>query len=325
MYRCYRSIIAICLFCLSAALYSEEINKEEVKTFALNPGGSVILKADEGDVVVNTWSKPEIRIRMIKRAWGRSKREAARNMEKIRVDISPFKNRIIIQEKKWEGESSFLSIFRVRYNRYGQRVDFELTVPKKTNLKIECDEGDVRISNVEGKIKVETDEGDLNLDEIVSDLIQLQADEGSVNCSKIESRGKGYLKADVDEGNFNLDDSKVHEIDVNCDEGRIFIEETITDRFRLYCDEGSITVSFIPSDEGDYEIGADEGNISIRIPEECNLKLVLRSEEGKIINDFGLSKSKMDDGELLRGVIGRSSALLRARTDEGDIRVMKNN
>ncbi|MCD6116591.1 DUF4097 family beta strand repeat protein [bacterium] len=319
-----KSLIIFCLLCLSAGVYGEEVSKEEVKTIPLNPGGSVILKANEGDVVVNTWSKPQIRIKMVKRAWGRNKKEALRNLKKIYVDINSFGDRVIIKEKN-RRESSVFHLFEINFHRYGWRVDFELTVPKETNVKIESDEGGVKISDVEGEIMVKTDEGDVNLEQIVSNSIQLQADEGSIDCSDIKSNSTGYFKADADEGDFTLYNSQLHEIDVRCDEGRITIEKTSVAKFWLNCDEGDVSVSFIPSDNGQYEIETDEGDIDIGITEESNLKVILRSADGRIRNDFNLPKSKVDDGESLRGVIGKERAVLRARSDEGDIRLFKNN
>jgi len=321
-----RAVTALLLLLLSVSLVQgEEVSKEEVKTLPLKNGGDVVLQSDEGNVNIHTWAKQEIQIRMTKRAWAKSRRDAEKLLDRIVVDIDTFGKKIMIRERdiRIRRNRNLFDLFDGDFWRLGTCVDFDITVPQQTNIKVECDEGDLDVTGLSGDIKILVDEGDVTLDHIRSDDIHIRMDEGDVECSDVRDGGNGIFKADLDEGDITIEDSRLYSIDISCDEGRIALSGTETGKFWFSTDEGDVYVDFDPQENGRYEIQSDEGDVRIQIPDDANLSVSLYAEDGSITNEFSLGRSRDDDAVTVRGDIGSGEGLLKVRVDEGSIRLTK--
>ena len=229
-WRLWSRAVLLLVLGVTAAAWSVEVKRVEEKTFPMSAGGSVSLIADEGSIVVKSWEREEVHLKMTKRAWGRNRREAERLLDAIEVRIQEGRGRLVIREidrRRKDSHFNFFDLFdgdfwREKGWRSG-RVDFELTVPKRVQLKLQCDEGDVEVSGTEGKLTIDVDEGDVELEDVVSDRVQVSVDEGDVEMYRVEDRGQGFWKVDADEGSVFVEDGVVEELDVSTDEGEIVL------------------------------------------------------------------------------------------------------
>ncbi len=326
-------ILGIVFFLLglsvSGRALSVEVSKVEEKTFKLSPNGSVSLTADEGSIVVKTWEKDEVYLKMTKRAWGRNRREAERLLNEIQVQIYEGGNRLVIKELDHRrGEHfNFFDLFDSDFWREkGWKtgvVDYELTVPKKVRLRLKADEGDVEVLGAAGKLTIDTDEGDVELEDVSSKEIQINADEGDVKIYGSDTKSQGFCKIDADEGRILVEDGMFEELTFRADEGEIVLRNVKAHYFSLSSDEGDIRVDFQPMENGIYRMGTDEGDIEISLPPDASLRVRVRTEEGKIESDFDLPIKERDDGEVMEGVIAHNGGMLKAYTNEGDVLLRK--
>lgn len=304
-----------------------EVRKIEEKSFNFESGGMISISADRGDVIVSSWKKEVVALKMIKTAWGRDKHEAELFLKNIDVKIHKTNNRLVIKEIDINKRNfNFFDLFDSDFWKsggYGSRVDFELRVPESVNLKIECDEGDVNVTGISGGLSVELDEGDLDVSNIISEDIQIFIDEGDVFLSEIENSENGFVNIEADEGSIIINGNILGEADIDVDEGDIVIRNVSLSRCWLVSDEGNIELDFFPLEEGDYRLETDEGDIEINIPDDSNLGIRMQTNEGRIDTDFSLNKWDRDDGEVVDGIIGRKLAYLKAFTDEGYISLRK--
>lgn len=309
----------------AAVAWSTEVSRVEEKTFKMSADGSVAVIGDEGSIVVNSWDKEEVYLKMTKRAWGRNRREAERLLDLIEIRIQESRDRLIIKEvdRRHDSHFNFFDLFDGDFWREkGWRsgvVDFELTVPRRVQLKLQCDEGDVDVTRTEGRLKIDVDEGNVDLEDVSSEHVNILVDEGDVTLSQIRDEGQGLWKVETDEGIIVVEDGDVDEVDVSTDEGEIILRYVKAYRFWLSTDEGDIEIDFQPMDQGNYRIETDEGDVEIFIPEETNLRVRLETGEGRIESDFDLSVRRREDGEVMEGQIGQNRGMLKAYTDEGDI------
>ena len=316
----------VVIFLVSAGTgWCVEVEKVEEKTFRFSPGGSISVTADESSIIVTTWNKESVHIKMTKRAWGRNRREAERILNDIEVRIQEGRDRLVIKElgRNYDDDFNFFDLFDSEFWREkGWRsgvVDFELTVPEEVRLRLNSDEGDVEVSGVHGRLTVELDEGDVEIEDVVADNIQIGVDEGDISLYRVKDIEQGLWKIDTDEGSIYIEDSSVKEVDGSTDEGEIILRNIATTRFWLSSDEGDIQVDFQPMEEGSYRMETDEGDLEIYIPVEGGLQVKLQTYEGRIDSDFDLRIREYDDGESAEGVIGQNMGFLKAFTDEGDI------
>ena len=309
----------------TAAAESVEVSKVEEKTFRLSPEGSVSVMADEGSIVVQSWDRDQVKLKITKRVWGRSRREAERIIEAIEVRIQESADRLSIREVDWRRGSdfNFFDLFDSRYwrdrNWGSARVDFELTVPRRIKLKLQGDEGDVEVTGAEGEVNVDVDEGDVDLQDIRASIVDVHVDEGDVDLYKIEAQGQASIRVDTDEGRITVEDCTADELDLSSDEGKIVILDSEVLQFWLVTDEGDIEAEFVPMNGGEYRFETDEGDLEISIPRDVNLHVRLRTDEGRVESDFDLNRRRTEDGEIREGIIGREDGSMRAYTSEGDI------
>lgn len=320
-------LIGIILSCaiFTTSGWCDEARKVEEKTFDFSMDGNISLTADDGSITIRTWDKEKVYLKMTMRAWGRNRREAERLLDEVEVRIQEGRNRLVIKvhEHDYDDNFNFFDIFDGEFWREhrwrGGIVDFELTVPKRVNLKLRTDEGDIDVQGTEGKLTIDVDEGNVDVEDVLSNNVQIGVDEGDISLYNVIGQDDGFVKIDSDEGAIFIEDTEMGDVDVRTDEGEIDLRSVQTPRFWLTTDEGDIRADLRPMKDGSYRMESDEGDLEIFMPKNVNLQVRLQTYEGRIDSDFDLSIRGHDDGESMEGVIGRNEGMLRAYTDEGDI------
>lgn len=109
-----------------------------------------------GGISVEGWDKNEIQIRVKVKAWDRHDEDDARETVKnIDIDVD---GRVIHAEGP-----------RQRHGR-GWSVSYRLMVPKKSNLKLEANNGGLAVSDVEGEIYLDTTNGGISIADLAGDV-----------------------------------------------------------------------------------------------------------------------------------------------------------
>lgn len=320
---CVLIIGGLLIGCVTLNSFSEEVKKVEEKSFKMAPGGHISVEGDEGFIKISSWNKPEVNLVMTKRAWGRSREDAEKNLKKIEVRINEYDNRLDIKlvKERERKNYSFWDLFDPdTWGEHGRSptVDFELTVPKQINLDLVNDEGDVTVKSIIGDVEIHVDEGDIDISDIEFNELNLAVDEGDIDGVDLNNPD-GRLGIEVDEGDVLFEDVTVRRLKVECDEGYITIKDLSCNSCNINTDEGDIELD-ISLDENDrYRVYADEGNVSFYLPDDPDVKLDLEAEDGSIRSDFEVRISKKDDRRICRDTIGAGNALIEVYTDEGTI------
>ena len=308
-----------------------EVEEVEERDFEMGPGGTVRIALDEGYVHITTWDRSEVSMKMTKHARGKNKREAQKRLEEIEIDIDHTRDHLTIRERSLDDRS--YSIFDLldpdTWSELSGRitwVDFELSVPTKTNLIVDTDEGDIDISNVQGDIEVDTDEGKIELRRIRSDRLTVLTDEGDIFLERITSQdlqSSSRVEIDTDEGDAELIHVEVDRLKIESDEGDVVADMLRCERLDFYSDEGNIEADLELQSGGDYRCRTDEGEVVLYLPSNASFDITARSQEGRIQSDFSLEVREVGDGERADDVVGGGGAELYLFTEEGDIRLRK--
>jgi hypothetical protein len=324
--------LVLLLFLTGTAVASARVVKETrkiEKQFRFTPGGQIVLTADEGDIRIVTWDRDEVHLTMTKVAYGRDREEAEDMLKMMEVDIRESGDRLFIEEGRWREEYrfNFWDLFDGDFWRgRGRRtayIDFDLKVPENVNLRLVCDEGDVEISETRGELLVNVDEGDIYLDDIVSDRVIIEVDEGDLVLRGFEDSDSGIWEIRTDEGDLTLDSGRIHELNLYSDEGEILLTHTDVYQMILETDEGDISADFQPAQDGRYKVTTDEGNLSITLPAGCDLDVLARTMDGSIRCDFPIEIDREGDGSKAKGQLGSGGGEMRLYTDEGHLEIKK--
>lgn len=112
------------------------------KSFQISPGKKLNIEADGGDIIVTTWSRSEVYVKII----GNDK--AA---DKFDFSFNATSEEITITAEKKSGWSWFSNI----------NLKFEIKVPENFNINANTSGGDIKVGGVNGGIYLKTSGGDI--------------------------------------------------------------------------------------------------------------------------------------------------------------------
>lgn len=143
-----------------------------------------------GGISVEGWNKNEIRIRAKVKAWDRDREDARETLDEIEIELD--RETILAKGPKMRG------------NRRGWSVSFELFVPKKSDLDLETLNGGIRIEDVDGEIRAEATNGGLRLSQLAGD-VEVHTTNGGVSVELHGTKWSGRgLEASTTNGAVKL-------------------------------------------------------------------------------------------------------------------------
>src|SRR3990170_3323709 len=134
--------------CTKSKYIDEKLKVIHDKSFPISPGNDFKLDASSGDVLISSWNKNEVHVKIL----GNDKAK-----EKVEFNFNESEDMIEVEAKyDW---SLFMLV-------KGVELRFEVQVPKEFNIEAYTSGGDIKLQNVKGKVALKTSGGDIN----VSDL-----------------------------------------------------------------------------------------------------------------------------------------------------------
>jgi DUF4097 and DUF4098 domain-containing protein YvlB len=156
------------------------------KSFDISSGKKLEMDLDTGgSIAITGWDKDEVEVKVYL---------SGRDWESCDIEFDENSSGLEIT-------SDFDSY---RRNRRA-RVEFEIKVPKKFDLDLETNGGEIELDNVEGDLQGKTLGGSLDLQNLKGD-IYFRTNGGSIDCSNI--KGEADLKTNG--GSINCSDSEIN-------------------------------------------------------------------------------------------------------------------
>ncbi len=153
------------------------------KTFTVQPGGTLHVATQGGDVRVQTGDVKEVRVTAKKTIHTNSEKEADELLEKLELNIEQ-KGNDVFAEAKYERNS-----WGIHWGQTPVTVDFVITVPDHFNADIHTSGGDIAIGNLTGNVRARTSGGDMKFDRIAGDL-DASTSGGDVSLKEGTARAK---------------------------------------------------------------------------------------------------------------------------------------
>lgn len=269
------------------------------KTFNISPGKLLKLDASSGDVIVKTWDKPQVYIKVL----GNSKAER-------KVDFS-FDATDEYVEVIADHPHSFFNWFG-----NGIRIKFEITVPTNFDTKIRSSGGDIIMAGINGEQWMRTSGGDVLVNDVNGDLTvstsggdvtttntkgtsELHTSGGEVKCTNFE----GDLRASTSGGDIIL----------NGKNSKIYANTS----------GGDVTLNYNGENKG-IDIGTSGGSIKLRLPADFNASARLSTSGGSITCSLNTTNISKITSSKFEADINNGGNRLVAKTSGGDIEVVKN-
>lgn len=286
-------LIMVGLMLLPSFLIAKNLDLIKNKTFQVNPGELLKLNTDLGDVVIKTWDKDNLSVKIYGDDDAKNKMEFSIEKNKNEVEII--------------GELDGVKLFRWFSNI---ELKYELNVPENFNTNIKTSGGDIMIIKIEGTQNLATSGGDIFVKDSEGELdaktsggdITIKKFLGNVNLltsgGDISTNTIGQISAKTSGG----------DIKIKCKNGKV-----------LASTSGGDIVLELKGENNGVKLATSGGDIEARIPQDFNADLELKTAGGDVRTNLKNVNVKKKTESKLIGKLNTGGKNFICKTSGGDI------
>ena len=283
--------------CTDSEYMDEKLKVLHDKTFPILPGNDFKLDASSGDIIISSWNRNEVRVKIL----GNDKAK-----EKVEFSFNDSEDRIEVEAKyDW---SLFMMI-------KGIKLRFEVQVPREFNIDAVTSGGDIKLQNVKGKIVTKTSGGDINLTDLNGN-IEVTTSGGDISFNN------SYGDINVSTSGGDIKGNKFSgSLEVSTSGGDISLIGSNA-RISGSTSGGDISLDYSGQNHG-IELTTSGGDITARLPKNFNASANLSTLGGNIKCDFtGNNAVKISSTEFEADINNGGNSFV-LKTSGGDIVVKK--
>jgi hypothetical protein len=324
------------MICLAVALTAARCGaaddtsgeKTITKSFTVQPGGSVTVTADQGDIELLTGRQNTVEVVVEREVKGLSESQAASLLKKHKVSASLEGNTVYV-------ETTMGKISKVKQPELS--VHIRVTVPRKFDAQLETG-GTIEATGLQGAVDAKTSGGDMCFTNIHG-LVNAQSSGGNIRMTggsdKAQVRTSGGTIVIKDYNGPNLQaDSLGGDISVNgctgtlavkTSGGNITLENFTGPQGTADTAGGTLTLELAGAPLADSYYRTAGGNISATLADGAAVNLLAMTDGGTITTAIPVSatkKGKLQEGRL-EGQINGGGSKLVLKTGGGNIEILK--
>jgi hypothetical protein len=275
------------------------------ETVPVTKGMRLALKAFAGSITARTWDRDAVRVE-------------ADHSSRDRINVKATDAVLRVSASSEFGPP--------------RSVDFTVTVPRWMPVNLSGTYVDIDLEGMHGEVIAETVGGD----------VRLKGGTGTVSLKSIEgiievdgARGRMTLST-VDEGIFVSDASG--DIAAQTVDGDVTLERMDAQNVDIATVDGNVTYEGSIRDGGTYRLNAHDGNVELRVPDQINASVFVRTYEGNFHSHFQVQVPReaeaAAEGRIERRrhdrrkrpfnfTLGSGAARVELESFEGDISLLK--
>lgn len=283
--------------CAESEYKDEKLKVIHDKTFSISPGNDFKLDASSGDIVISSWNKNEVHVKIL----GNDNAK-----EKVEFNFNESEDMIEVEAKyDW---SLFMFV-------KGVKLRFEIKVPNEFNIDAVTSGGDIKLQNVKGKVITKTSGGDISVTDL-NGKIEVSTSGGDISCSNIMgdvnlSTSGGDIKANKFSGTLEVSTSGG---DIQLIGSDSKISGTTSG--------GDISLDYSGQNQG-IELNTSGGDISAKLPKDFNASANISTLGGDLKIDFTGNNAVKISSTTFEADINNGGNSLILKTSGGDIVVKK--
>lgn len=343
-------------------LFGDEYSYNGELSTAMPENGALRVNCERGNVTVNQWDQPQIKVEWRKRMFASSQREADSTNESTTPRLQT-NGTVVDLQGNTQGAG-----------KKGVATDMDIYLPAKANVEVYVDRGEVNINQRTGYVKLAAQRGDVVVDQITGDA-RLTVHKGSLHATNIGGSvtldgrlddlmldtigGTIQVNADIfgdthlgrlqkgiaiRTSRTTLEIAKL-DGELSMDSGDLKANDlvgpvTLTTRTKdveiqnikgdlhINDDHGDITLeNGSAAALGNLDLTTHHGDVQLRLPSKANFQYALVTRHGDITNDFGGSSSssggKSGNSSSASGTVGKGGVSVRVTSDTGNITFSK--
>lgn len=210
-------------------------------------------------------------------------------------------------------------------------IDYQIEVPKDTELDAGLAAGGITVDKLRGPVKVNTASGFVHVYQVERE-VQVSAASGSIDIGTVG----GYVRVNTASGSINIADVKgdvsanaasgsvrierpADRVDASSISGSVYITGANND-VKAHVVSGPINVSGNPSGNRLWELKTVSGSVDIQVPQAASFLLSAEATSGDIRTSIPVIIEEQNKHSL-RAHVGNSSGRVEVRTVSGEIKV----
>ena len=283
----------------------ENFNKENnsaikdsiVKSFSVNPKGTLSVDVSGADIDLKTWDKNEVNVVV-------QRKGSERALENYKISFESTKDNVTIKSEN-KNKRNFLN--------FGNNLSIEFTIfiPKEFYPDVKTSGGDISITDVFSNSNLRTSGGDVNVFNSTGN-IEIKTSGGDIKISS----NKGNIKASTSGGDMVFK-GVTGNVDATTSGGDIVFKE-IKGSVYASTSGGDIEVEIIGENKG-VSLSTSGGDIELKISGDVKASLECKTSGG----DVSLSNNSNFEGTIksssIIGKLNGGGPTIKAKTSGGDI------
>ena len=257
------------------------------KQYKINPIGTIKLKSSDAKVTIMGSDRKNVHVKIDREVTSKG---MVFGSEEFTVEVTEEGGNLIIEEK-----SESVNITMIGY--YNEKYTIYIEAPMGNSLIVKGDDGDHSIKNINGSISLTLDDGDAYLSGCNGNDFKFRMDDGDLTMNG----GGGNLDIDFDDGDVEIKNGKFTSVLAKIDDGDFTLETSLTD-------------------QGEYEIRAEDGSVSLTILSGGG-DFNIRHDDGRVITDSDAFSLKEKSEERTFLTLKNGNAKVNIRVDDGQVRL----
>lgn len=166
------------------------------RTIDLRPGSTVFIDNVNGRISVASWDQPRVRIHAVRRA------ETREVLDKLGIDLRQTSDGLSIVTKMPKRNDSGL-LDMIFGNDGNASVDYEVTVPRNTDLRAENTNGSIHAAEITGNIRLSTTNGRIEAARCAG-TVNASTTNGAIRAELVQVTSGKPMKFETTNGSITL-------------------------------------------------------------------------------------------------------------------------
>jgi Putative adhesin len=295
------------------AMLQAKITRTVEKTFTVQPGGTLKVETQGGDIKVLTGPGNEVKVTATERINASSEAKADELLKQLELTIEQQGDNVTAKAKFADGAGWHGG------NWPPVNVSFSIIVPARYNVDLNTSGGDIGVASINGRARLRTSGGNLKLERVDGE-VDGGTSGGDINLQE----GTANVKLNTSGGNIHVDRAG-GEADLSTSGGDIVIN-SVQGRVKAGTSGGDVTASIAGALKGDCKLTTSGGTVTVTVDKAAAFDLKAHTSGGDVeaagltitIEKGGIGKSS------LAGKVNGGGPQLYLGSSGGDIRIRTN-
>ncbi|MGK7391713.1 MAG: DUF4097 family beta strand repeat-containing protein [Candidatus Cyclobacteriaceae bacterium M2_1C_046] len=278
-------LAALLIICFTSSAQDNEFHLN--KTYKISPAGTIDLRSSDANIHITGSNRNDVHVKIDRvveidgLTWG----DIDKNFD---VEVKEQNGDLLIAERN-EGSVTVMGSINEDYNIY-------IEAPIGVSLKLQGDDDDYIIQNINGSITLNADDGNAEF----------------LNC------GGKYFDFDLDDGDIKMDGA-AGELRLNADDADIIIKNASFNIIEVDLDDADLLIETSLAANGKYEFNGDDSDFELVVISGGG-KFDIRHDDGSVRSSKSFTViEENEDRTILE--LGKGNAMIYFNTDDASIRL----